>query len=164
MDPVGNKWLGTSAGVFVLSSDGSTLLNQYSIENSPLLSNDVRTITVHPFTGTAYIGTIRGLSSLTTPYAKPSERSDGLTISPNPFRPGLDERVTVDGLMEGSTLKIISVSGDMIAEVPTPGGRVGYWDGRTTSGEPVPSGIYYIVAYGIDGGTVTLGKIAVVRQ
>jgi ligand-binding sensor domain-containing protein len=165
VDCVDNKWLGTSSGIFVLSPDGSTIIEQYTVDNSPLLGNEVTSIAIHPITGTAYFATPRGLSSMTTPYACASQiGGDGLRLWPNPFHPGEDERLTVDGLAEGSTLKILTASGILVNEVATPGGRVGYWDGRTKAGDLVPSGVYFVVAYGSEGRAVQLTKLAVVRR
>ncbi len=163
IDPVNNKWIGTNSGVFVLSADGSTIIEQFSTENSPLLDNNVRTIAIHPQTGVAYIGTTRGLSSVTTPYIQPLDAFTELKVSPNPFRPGIDEVITVRGLVEGSSLKILSVSGSVIADVQTPGGQIGKWDGRTSDGSFAPSGVYFIVAYSPDGGQSSVAKVTIVR-
>jgi ligand-binding sensor domain-containing protein len=164
VDPVNNKWIGTSSGVFVLSSDGSAILAQYSTDNSPLLSNEVRTIAVHPTTGVAYIGTSKGLSSVGTPYLRPSDVTSGLRISPNPFHPGIDEKMLVDGLTEGSTIRILTISGSVVADIPSPGGRIGFWDGKTSQGDFAPSGIYIVAGYNEDGTAVVTGKVAVVRK
>ena len=164
IDPVNNKWLGTQNGVFVLSPDGSTILNQYTTENSLLIDNDVRSIVVHPETGVAYIGTFKGLSALETPYSRPKAVFDRFRISPNPFKPGIDDAVMIDGLIESASLKIVSVSGDVVADIPTPGGRVGFWDGRTVSGKYAASGVYLVVAYSVDGSQANVGKLAVIEH
>ncbi|MDH7514762.1 MAG: hypothetical protein QHI48_02645 [Bacteroidota bacterium] len=162
VDPVNNKWLGTTSGVFVLSSDGSSILAQYTRANSPLIDDVVTSIVIHPQTGVAYIGTSRGLSSVVTPFVQPSQTAE-LRISPNPFRPGIDDRIMVEGLPEGAVLKILTISGDLVAEIETPGGGVGFWDGRTRNGDPVASGVYIVVAYQMEGTGVRLGKVAIVR-
>ncbi|MBL0175273.1 MAG: hypothetical protein IPP94_08435 [Ignavibacteria bacterium] len=165
VDPVNNKWIGTDrSGVFVLSADGSTLLAQYTTDNSPLVDNHITSIVVHPTNGIAYLGTGKGLSALSTPFVQAATSSTALRISPNPFRPGIDEQVLVDGLVEGSILKILSASGNLVAEVQTPGGRVGFWDGRQSDGSFVASGIYFVVAGSPDGTQATVGKLAVIRK
>lgn len=163
IDPVNNKWIGTREGVFVLSPDGSDIIAQYTVDNSPLLDNDIVTIFIHPVTGIAYIATGVGLSSLATPYVQPEEVFGDLLIAPNPFRPGIDDRVMIDGLVEGSIIKILSVSGDLIAELESPGGRVGFWDGRTREGDYAPSGVYFVVAAAPNGSQTTVAKLALVR-
>jgi ligand-binding sensor domain-containing protein len=163
IDPVNNKWIGTKEGVFVLSADGSEIIAQYDVENSPLLDNEIQAITIHPETGVAYIATRRGLSSLVTPYVQPVTTFEDLVVSPNPFRPGIDERVMIDGLVEGAVIKILSVSGNLVAEIASPGGRVGFWDGRTTEGEYAASGVYFVVAAAPNGSQAATAKLAVVR-
>ncbi len=164
VDPVNNKWLGTKEGVFVLSADGSDILAHYDTDNSPLLDDEIETILVHPGNGIAYIATRRGLSSLSTAYVEPETSFTDLKVGPNPFRPGKDERVIIDGLVEASVVKILSVSGDLVAEIPTPGGRIGFWNGRTSKGDYAPSGVYFIVAAAPNGSQSAVAKVAVVRE
>lgn len=164
IDPVNNKWLGTREGVFVLSSDGSEILAHYDTENSPLLDNEIETLLIHPSTGVAYIATRRGLSSLATAFVEPEATFGELTVGPNPFRPGHDERLMIDGLVEASVIKVLSVSGNLVAEIPTPGGRVGFWDGRTVTGEFAPTGVYLVVAAAPNGSQSAVAKVAVVRE
>jgi hypothetical protein len=165
VDPVNNKWIGTAAnGLFVLSSDGSEILQHYTTDNSPLLGNSITSIIIHPGTGVAYIGTQNGLSGLQTEFLKPGETFTSLKITPNPFRPEIDQQMMIDGLVEGATIKIITPSGSRIAEFLSPGGRIAFWDGKTLSGATAPSGIYFIVAYGVDGAPITVAKAAVIRK
>ncbi len=163
IDPLNNKWIGTQNGVFVLSADGGFIIAQYDESNSPLLSNDVKAIVVHPQTGVAYIGTDKGLSALRTTSILPRESFEKLRVSPNPFRPGVHNQVYIDGLVEETTLKIVTPDGALVAEVPTPGGRIGSWDGRTREGSLVRPGVYFIIAYNYDGTKAAVGKIAVIR-
>jgi len=56
-DILNDKWIGTETnGVFHLSSDGSTLIQQLNTSNTPLLSNKVNTIAISARTGRAYFG------------------------------------------------------------------------------------------------------------
>jgi ligand-binding sensor domain-containing protein len=165
VDPVNNKWIGTANnGVFILSSDGSEILQHFSADNCPLLGNTITSIVIHPRNGIAYIGTQNGLSSLQTEFSQPVETFTTLKITPNPFRPELDQQMTIDGLVEGSTIKIITPSGSRIAEFVSPGGRIAFWNGKTSEGTFAPSGIYFIIAYGIDGTQLTVAKAAVIRK
>jgi hypothetical protein len=164
IDPVNNKWLGTKDGVFVLTPDGSEILAQYNTGNSPLLDNDIINILVHPQTGVAYIATRRGLSSLATPFVQPVASFGEITVAPNPFRPAIDGQLSIDGLVEGSIIKILSVSGDLVAEVPSPGGRIGFWDGMTGSGAPAASGMYFVVAASANGKQAGVAKVAVIKD
>jgi hypothetical protein len=164
IDPVNNKWLGTKDGVFVLTPDGSEILAQYNTGNSPLLDNEIISIFVHPTTGVAYMATRRGLSSLGTPYVQPVATFGDITVAPNPFRPAVDGQLNIDGLVEGSIIKILSVSGDLIAELTSPGGRVGFWDGRTKNGTFAATGVYFVVAASANGKQAGVAKVAVVKD
>lgn len=164
VDAVNNKWLGTNNGVFVLGPDGATIIAQYNTSNSLLLDDVVRSLVVHPVTGEAWIGTAKGISVLRTPYVKPDNVAGELRVSPNPFTPETDREVQIDGLPEGASLKIFTLSGDVVANVPSPGGRIGFWDGRDAGGAYVASGVYVVAAANADGTQVNLGKIAVVRR
>ena len=165
-DPVNNKWVATRQGVFVLSPDGTSIVKQYTVENTAgkLLDNDVTSLAIDLKKGILYCGTSKGLSTLTTAAVAPKSAFDGLTVSPNPFRLPSARQLTVDGLVQGSTLKILTIGGALVRELQTPGGRVGYWDGKNENGEYVSSGIYLIIAYSQDGDQIAKGKVAVIRK
>ncbi len=166
VDPLNNKWVATKQGVFVLSSDGTSILNHYTSENTAgkLLDDDVNSIAIDGRTGTVYFGTERGLCALTTTAVAPTPAMQDLSFSPNPFHVPSQTRVLIDGLAEGSTLKILRVDGALVRELPTPGGRIAYWDGTDKTGHLVSSGVYIVVAYSADGATVVKGKLAVIRK
>ncbi len=164
-DILNDKWIGTETnGVFHLSSDGSTLIEQLNTSNSPLLSNKVNTIAVSQKTGRAYFGTQNGLSSYLTDAVEPVTDFDEIKVSPNPFVTPSSVGLKIDGLVENSTIKIMSVSGEIFAEFDSPGGRIATWNGLNSSGEYAPSGIYIIVAFNSDGSKVGKGKVAIVRK
>jgi ligand-binding sensor domain-containing protein len=166
VDPLNNKWIGTKQGVFVLSSDGTVVLNHYTVANTAgkLLDDDIVSIAVDRHSGTVYFGTPRGLSSLGTPAVAPVQSFGELAFTPNPYHLPAVKQMMIDGLVQGSTIKILRVDGMLVRELPTPGGRVAYWDGKDSQGNIVPTGIYVVVAYGEDGSSVAKGKIAVIRK
>ena len=166
VDPLNQKWVGTTDGVFLLTPDGTQTLASYTVDNTAgkLMDNDVKSIAVDGKTGTVYFGTAFGLASLTTAAATPRSSAGELTIFPNPFRiPGADQ-LTVSGLVENSSMKIVTIDGTVIRDVKTPGGLVGFWDGKDNSGNDVSSGVYLIVTYSEDGSAVANGKVAVIRH
>ena len=166
VDPLNQKWVGTTDGAFLLSPDGTQTLASYTVENTAgkLMDNDVKSIAVDARTGTVYFGTMSGLASLTTPAAAPRESFDKLKIYPNPFLVPASTPLSVSGLVANSELKIIAVDGTLVRTLKTPGGLIGTWDGLDNNGTAVASGIYLIVAYGADGGAVTTGKVAVIHK
>jgi hypothetical protein len=72
--------------------------------------------------------------------------------------------LTIDGLIKSSNIKIFSISGNLIRDLITPGGRVASWDGRDTMGNIVSTGIYILVAYDQGANNVATSKIAVIRK
>lgn len=164
-DILNDKWIGTETnGVFHLSSDGSTLIQQLNTSKTPLLSNKVNTIAISPKTGRAYFGTQNGLSSYITDAVEPVSDFDEIKVSPNPFVTPSSVDLKIDGLVENSVIKIMSISGDVFTEFDSPGGRIATWNGLNSSGEFAPSGVYVIVAYNKDGSKVGKGKVAIVRK
>lgn len=165
VDPLNQKWVGTNQGIVLLNSDGSRLLAAFDIKNSPLLSDIIESITIDETTGKVFVGTEAGLTTFDTPAIKPEESFTELFAFPNPLvvTDG-SQFVTVDGLVRDCDIKILSVSGKLVSEFSSPGGRVGYWDGKDSDGNLVNSGIYIIVAYDRDGNNVATGKVAVLRK
>jgi hypothetical protein len=166
VDALNNKWIGTKQGAALLSPDGTTILAQYTVASTEgkLLDDDVASIAVDNATGTVYFGTEKGLSALTTPAITAVRSFDGLAVSPNPYLLPAAVPLTIDGLVQNATLKVLSVDGKLVREIVTPGGRVGFWDGRDAQGNLAASGIYLLVAFSEDGSKVATGKVAVVRR
>lgn len=166
VDPINNKWVGTKSGVYLMSSDGTSILNQYTFENTggQLLDDNVLSIAMDQNTGTVYFGTEKGLSSLTTSAITANQTYDNLSFAPNPFYLPAAQPLRIDGLIESSSLKILSIDGSLVRQLTTPGGRIGSWDGRNDRGDLVATGIYLVVAYIQNGTSVATGKVAVIRK
>lgn len=165
VDELNNKWIGTlSNGLLYVSPDGSTLLARYNTANSPLPVNKILSIAVSPTTGVAYFGTEKGLVALNTIAVKPLETCDKIKCGPNPFLVPSDTKLKIDGLVSESTVKIMTISGTLVAEFETPGGRIAEWDGKDLNGNFVSSGIYLIAGYNKDASQVCTGKVAIVRK
>jgi len=165
VDALDQKWVGTKNGVFVLSSDGLQLLAHYTSNDSPIPNDDIRSIAVDEINGRVYIGTDYGLAMVQTFAVKPFENFSELFIYPNPFIiENKNNTVTIDGLIKNSYIKILDISGNLIKNIKTPGGRIAVWDGTDLNGNLVASGIYIVVAYDEEANNVTTGKIAVIRK
>lgn len=165
VDALNNKWVGTkTSGVWVLSSDGTTVLAQYNTSNSPLLDNDIKSIAIDHDKGIVYFGTDKGLSGLQTAYYTPKQSFSSLFISPNPFFLPSTSSLSIDGLVEESSIKVLAIDGKVITEFASPGGRVAFWDGTDSRGKLVSSGVYLVVAYSADGNQITTAKVAVIRR
>lgn len=173
VDPRNNKWIGTSAGITVLSGEDNCSTTHYTVEDSPLVGNFVTAIVFNTNTGDAWIGTTTGLSRFRTPFTESKPDLSQLAGYPNPFL--LDEQTgtcssltgfRITNLAEESGVRIYNVAGELIRDYPAeqvPGGQV-CWDGRDDSGQLVPSGVYLFVAFVESTGASSVGKVAVVRR
>lgn len=166
VDPLNQKWVATSEGVILYSPDGTQALASYTVESTSgkLIDNNVKSIAVDPGTGTVYFGTTGGLASLSTPAVAPKAQFDKLSVYPNPYLVPNGSLLTVDGLVANSSLKILTIDGRLVREVKTPGGRIGFWDGKDDRGNVVASGVYVLVGFTEDGSQTGTGKVAVIRR
>jgi flagellar hook assembly protein FlgD len=104
------------------------------------------------------------LISYQTYAIEPIANFDKIICKPNPYVIPSSVNVKIDGLVENSTIKIITLNGEVINEFDSPGGRIATWNGTNKKGELVPSGIYIIVAFNKDASKVGKGKIAIIRK
>ncbi|MDQ3021766.1 MAG: hypothetical protein M3R36_14525 [Bacteroidota bacterium] len=164
-DILNDKWIGTvTNGVFHLSPDGSTLIEQFNTSQSPILANKINSIAVSNKSGRANFATLNGLSTYATDAIEPVSDFDKITASPNPYLIPSSVGLKIDGLVENSVVKIITLNGEIINEFDSPGGRIATWNGMNANNELAPTGIYIIVAYNKDGSKVGTGKVAIVKK
>jgi ligand-binding sensor domain-containing protein len=171
VDPRNNKWIGTSAGISVLSGEDNCSLTHYTVENSLLVGNFVTSIAFNPKNGDAWIGTTTGLSRLRTPFTEPQPNLSQLKGYPNPLKLGSQAGNCGDcvfrfsNLTNDSAVKIYNVAGELVRSYAAEQIRQKpCWDGRDASCKLVPSGIYLYVAFDEALGASGVGKVAVVRQ
>ncbi|MDA0986258.1 MAG: hypothetical protein O3A55_01420 [Bacteroidetes bacterium] len=165
VDGINNKWIGTPQGIYCLSPDGTILINHYSTSTTSgkLVSNNILSLAIDEQKGIVYAGTDKGLSSFTIPFIVPSEKLDKLSISPQPFRITNNNAITISGLTKNCLIKILSSSGTLINQFDAQGGGQGFWDGKDNVGNFVSSGIYFAIAYDLEGAKVGYAKIAIIR-
>jgi ligand-binding sensor domain-containing protein len=166
VDPLNRKWIGTNQGLLLVNADGSALLASYDSRNTPLLSDEIRSIVVDENSGIVYVGTDAGLTSFETIAKRPVDSFTELSIYPNPLRinGSFNGNVTIDGLIKDTDIKILTITGKLVKQFSSPGGRVAHWDGRNSEGEFVNSGIYLIIASDREGDNVQTAKIAVLKE
>ena len=165
IDPAGQKWIGSTAGVFLTNAAGDEVLDQFTTANSPILSDEVLSVAVDPITGTAYFATSRGLIAYQSQATEPAAAGADLSVFPNPLRdPAIDVVVRdLPGSEDGpGALKVLTVDGQVVFEDETRGGTYVWSQPRDRrTGRPLAPGVY-IVAVSGDGGA-SYGKLAVIR-
>ena len=165
VDGANRKWIGTrESGLYVVSDDGSEILEHFTTENSGLPSNFITEVVVDPVTGIAYVGTTSGLAAYRSDAVQASEDYSSVYAFPNPVRPDYEGWISVTGLMDNSLVKITDVAGNLFFEGYSNGGQIS-WDGRDRKGNRVKTGVYLVfassTATGKQSGVVT--KILVVN-
>lgn len=164
IDPAGQIWLASEAGAWLLDPNGSTVLENYTTENSPLFSNSVISVAVDPNTGRVFFATDKGILSVDGEATAAVEDVQELEVAPSPFRPGTHDRgVLISGLVARTTVQILTLDGQVVATLEGRGGAI-RWDGRDArTGTLVGSGVYLVAALAEDGQETAYGKIAVLR-
>jgi hypothetical protein len=169
IDPRDNIWTTSpTQGVYVLTSSASYWpdINGLTAENSYLLSNNVAAVAFDENEGLAYIATDRGINVVKIPYAKKNSAYSNVDIFPSPFRIPTATPLTIDGLMDGSSCKIMTLTGRVLQTIesrPDVEGYQAFWDGRDESGHWVGTGVYLIAMYD-EKGASSFSKIAVIRN
>lgn len=164
VDGANRKWVGTSNnGLYLISANGLEQLEHFTMANSPLNSNKIVALSVHPTTGELYIGTNMGVQSYraTATYAD-AEPSVDIHAFPNPVRPEYDGPIAIKGFTRDALVHITDARGHVVFSTNAHGGQA-IWNGRTTTGEKVASGTYFVFASDKSGGMRTVAKILMIR-
>jgi hypothetical protein len=163
VDGANNKWIGTQKnGIFYVSADGQKEIYHFTKENSPLFSDNIIEIAIHPKTGEVFISTEKGMLSFQNFVIEGSEQFDDIQVYPNPVKPEYAGPVMIKGLVNKSVLKITDIAGNLVYETTVEGGQV-VWDTKTISGKKVSSGIYLVMCGTSDASLKAVAKIMVIN-
>jgi hypothetical protein len=164
VDGANRKWLGTaSSGVYLLSSDGTSMLKHFNEENSPLFSNSIESIAADNKTGDVWIGTTKGLISVRENATSGGESFSDLYAFPNPVRNDYSGNVTVTGLVRNTQVKITDVSGNLVYETTSDGGMA-TWDLNNYQGHRISTGVYIVFCSAPDGRHSAVTKILIIGK
>ncbi|NDW12132.1 Por secretion system protein [Bacteroides sp. 214] len=163
IDGANRKWIGTETnGIYLISEDGLETIKHFTEKNSPLLSNNILSIAIHPRTGEVFIGTNKGLISYQSDATEAEEDfASEIYAYPNPVKPSYDGIITVTGLVRDSDVKIADASGTVIYSGTSVGGQF-TWDGKNREGRRVASGVYFVLAADASGKEGIATKILVI--
>jgi flagellar hook assembly protein FlgD len=87
---------------------------------------------------------------------------DNFIAYPNPVPSTYNGLITIKGFSIDADVKVVSVSGKLIAQGRSNGGTF-TWDGRDHQGRRVASGIYMVVAATSSGEKGAVCKIAIIN-
>ncbi|MEN8958039.1 MAG: T9SS type A sorting domain-containing protein, partial [Flavobacteriales bacterium] len=159
IDGGNRKWIGTqSSGVFVLSPDGIDQIHQFTLENSPLLSNTINDIAIDEETGEVFFSTDQGLVSYKGIATKPKEAFIDVYAYPNPVPPGYSGTIGIKGLMFNTDIRITDITGNTVYAAKSLGGQA-TWDGNKLDGTRASSGVYLVFLTNEDGTSDEVTKI-----
>ena len=146
----------------MLSADGSTIIEQHTIDNSPIISNVIYDLQLNHKTGELFIITDKGLISYRTNATYEDPDYSTVTVFPNPARPGFNGLITIQGIRYDSDVKITDVAGNLVFKTTSNGGTAS-WNGRTLDGQKVATGVYLIWTAAKTGAGRKVGKVLVIN-
>ncbi|MEN9304283.1 MAG: hypothetical protein RL264_2712 [Bacteroidota bacterium] len=163
VDGGNRKWVGTAnAGIILLSSDGSEIIEQHTTSNSPLISDNIFDLKLDQSTGELFVLTDKGLVSYRTSATADNVDYSDVVVFPNPVRPNYNGLVTIQGIRYDSDVKITDVAGNLIYKTTSNGGTA-TWNGETFSGQRVAAGVYLIWTATNTESDKKVGKVMVIR-
>lgn len=144
VDGADRKWVATKNGVWLISADGEKVIYQFTEDNSPLLSSDVKKITIDGRTGEIYFATLKGICSFRSTATEGGEKNDDVLVFPNPVPPGYMGTIGIRGLVNNAIVKITELNGRLVYQTRALGGQA-VWDGRDYKGQRISSGVYLVL-------------------
>lgn len=163
VDGGNRKWFGTSkSGIFLQSADGSEEIYHFNMQNSPLPSDNILDIKVHPTTGEVFIVTEKGLVSYRGQATKANSSFKKVYAFPNPVRPDYSGDIIITGLVQNTLVKITDISGNLVFETHSLGGQA-VWNGKNFNGNRVATGIYLIFCTDERGEQAIVAKLLFIK-
>ncbi len=162
LDGADRRWVGTNNGAWLIDKDGETILQHFTIDNSPLLSNNVNCIGIYNNTGEVFMGTDKGVVSYRSDALPESKDLKSIVIYPNPVRPDFDGDIAITGLENNTLVKITDINGQLVYQTNSNGGMA-TWNCRTFDGTRPATGVYLAFCINSDGSQTGLGKILFIK-
>lgn len=152
VDEVNNKWIGTQEdGLYLLSPDGAMVLEHFTTNNSPLLTNNIRTLSLDSNKGLLYIGTSAGLMTYNVGATGSFDQlRSQIHVYPNPLRPEHNDKITITGLAAGMQIKVLDLAGRLLFQDITVTSEISF-NARMANGERWPSGVYQLLVSDTSG-------------
>lgn len=158
----GNRiWVGTKEGLWLFDENISELVEYFTVDNSPLPSNTVIDLAIHPESGELFVVTDQGIVSYRTDATSATNLHQQVKIFPNPVLSNFEGWVGMSGLASDVRIKITTISGQLVREVNAAGGSAA-WDVRDYAGRRVTTGVYLVFSADAEGRETFAGKIAVI--
>jgi len=144
VDGADRKWVATKNGAWLISAEGDKVIYQFTETNSPLLSNDVKKITIDGRTGEVFIATSNGICSFRSTATEGGEANSNVLVFPNPVPPGYSGTIAIRGLVNNAIVKITELDGRLVYQTRALGGQA-VWGGKDYRGRRISSGVYLVL-------------------
>jgi hypothetical protein len=164
VDGGNRKWIGTDGGGLFLvdQAEGQLNVQNFTTDNSLILSNTILSIAINGRTGEVFVGTSRGICSYQGDAIDGRADYSSVHAFPNPVFPRRNNQVVITGLMQNSRIKITDIAGNLIREATSNGGQY-TWNCAGPGGGMVAAGIYLVFATLPDGREGVVTKVMVMR-
>jgi ligand-binding sensor domain-containing protein len=144
VDGADRKWIGTKNGVWLISPDGDKTIYHFRQENSPLLNNDVKKITIDNKSGEVFFATAQGICSFRGTATQGGITNSIVTVFPNPVPPGYTGSIAIKGLVDNAIVKITELDGRLVYQGTSNGGQA-IWNGFDYLGRKISTGVYLVI-------------------
>jgi len=159
VDGANRKWIGTEkSGIFLLSEDGLDQILHFTVENSPLFSNNIIDVAINSENGEVFIGTEKGLISYRSDATEGKKIQVETHVFPNPVRESYNGPIAISGLVANANIKITDINGDLVFEGFAKGGQA-IWNGKNKRGDRASTGVYLVFSTDIHGLEKAVSKI-----
>lgn len=163
VDGADRKWIATKNGVFLVAAAGEKVLARFTETNSPLLSNEVKKITIDGKTGEVFFATLKGICSYRSDATEGGTANEEVVVFPNPVPPGFSGTIAIRGLVNNAIVKITELDGKLVYQTRALGGQAN-WDGRNYRGQRIASGVYLVLVQEEGGKERTATKIFFINR
>jgi ligand-binding sensor domain-containing protein len=163
VDGANRKWIGTDNGLYVVNPQGNRLVVHYTVDNSPLFSNQILELQIDQQTGEIFVGTSKGLLSLMGEAVGGMDNSDSLYVYPNPVAGDYDGPIAITSSYKDVEVKITTVSGRLVRALSALGGQA-IWDGNDAAGNRVTPGVYLAMVADKEGKNSGIAKFVILER
>ncbi len=163
VDGADRKWVATKNGAWLVSATGEKVIYQFTEENSPLLSNDVRKIAIDGRSGEVYFATSKGICSFRSTATEGGETNTNVIVFPNPVPPGYSGTIGIKGLVNNAIVKITEMSGRLVYQTRALGDQA-VWDGKDYKGRKISTGVYLVLVSNDERTEKTAAKIVFINK